>query len=272
MKGSASAARWASVSAMDWHRDALLAGAAAVAGAVNSIAGGGTLLSFPAAMAWGLPSTIANATNAVALMPGSFAAAWAYRRELRTNVGLLRLLAGPAVVGGVAGAVLLHVTPVKVFDAIVPWLVLGATLLILFQGRVAKAATPAPVSAETSRRRSIAAACCQFGVGVYGGFFGAAMGIVTLAFIGLVVAGDIQYRNALKNLLSALINGVASLYFVWAGLVNGRAAAIMVTGAIAGGYAGGLLARRTPASVVRALVVGIGLTLSALLAYRAWRG
>jgi len=248
----------------------LLAGAAAVAGAVNSIAGGGTLLSFPAAMAWGLPSTVANATNAVALMPGSLAAAWAYRRELRTNVGLLRLLAGPAIVGGVVGAILLHATPVRVFDAIVPWLVLGATLLILFQGRVAKAGPSAAVPAEVARRRSLIAAGSQFAVGVYGGFFGAAMGIITLAFIGLVVAGDIQYRNALKNLLSALVNGVASLYFVWARLVSWRAAALMMTGAVFGGYVGGLLARRTPARVVRALVVAIGLTLSALLAYRAW--
>src|SRR6185295_11315366 len=124
---------------MDLDRDALLCAAAALAGAVNSIAGGGTLLSFPAAIAWGLPSTVANATNAVALMPGSLASAWAYRREIRTSAGLARLLVPPAVAGGIAGALLLHVTPVRVFDALVPWLVLGATLLILLQGRVASA-------------------------------------------------------------------------------------------------------------------------------------
>jgi uncharacterized membrane protein YfcA len=253
---------------VDLKRDALLAGAAVLAGAINSVAGGGTLLSFPAAMAWGLASTVANATNAVAMMPGSLASAWAYRRELSVSVGLVRVLALPALAGGVAGAMLLHATPVRVFDAVVPWLVLGATLVILFQGRMGgRGAAPDPAKL---RRRTLLAIACQFAVGVYGGFFGAAMGIVTLAFLALVMAEDIQHKNAVKNLLAVLINGVASLYFAWAGLVNGRAALIMIGGAVTGGYAGGLVARRTPAKVVRGLVVSIGLGLSTLLAYRAW--
>ena len=107
--------------------------AAMLAGAINSIAGGGTLLSFPAAIAWGLPSTVANATNAVAMMPGSLASAWAYRNEIRASSRLARLLLPPALIGGITGAVLLYVTPVRVFDMVVPWLVLAATLLILFQ-------------------------------------------------------------------------------------------------------------------------------------------
>jgi uncharacterized membrane protein YfcA len=257
---------------MDLRRDALLCGAAALAGAVNSIAGGGTLLSFPAAMAWGLPSTVANATNAVAMMPGSLASAWAYRREIAASARLVRLLALPAVVGGVAGAILLHATPVRVFDAIVPWLVLGATLVLLFQRRVGGARPSAPPSAASSHRRELVAVGCQLAVGVYGGFFGAAMGIITLAFLSLVMAEDIHHRNALKNLLAALINGVASIYFLWARLVSGRAAVIMIAGAVLGGFVGGHLARRTPARVVRTLVIAIGLALSALLGYRAWSG
>jgi uncharacterized membrane protein YfcA len=257
---------------MDLRRDALLCGAAALAGAVNSIAGGGTLLSFPAAMAWGLPSTVANATNAVAMMPGSLASAWAYRREIAASARLVRLLALPAVVGGVAGAILLHATPVHVFDAIVPWLVLGATLVLLFQRRVGGARPSTPPSAASSHRRELVAVGCQFAVGVYGGFFGAAMGIITLAFLSLVMAEDIHHRNALKNLLAALINGVASIYFLWARLVSGRAAVIMIAGAVLGGFVGGHLARRTPAKVVRTLVIAIGLALSALLGYRAWSG
>lgn len=253
---------------MDLRRDALLCGVAALAGAVNSVAGGGTLLSFPAAMAWGLPSTVANATNAVAMMPGSLASAWAYRREVRASAPLLRVLALPALAGGVTGAVLLHATPVRVFDVLVPWLVLGATLVILFQRRVS---TPsAAPDREKLRRRTLWAVACQFGVGVYGGFFGAAMGIVTLAFLALVMTEDIQHKNAVKNLLAVLINGVASLYFAWAGLVDARAALIMTFGTVAGGYLGGRAARRTPARVVRGLVVSIGLALTALLAYRAW--
>jgi uncharacterized membrane protein YfcA len=255
---------------MDLRRDALLCGAAALAGAVNSIAGGGTLLSFPAAIAWGLPSTVANATNAVAMMPGSLASAWAYRREIGASARLVRLLAMPAVVGGVAGAILLHATPVRVFDAIVPWLVLGATLVILFQRRVGDAAPASPPAVTSSRRRELVAAGCQLAVGVYGGFFGAAMGIIMLAFLSLVMAEDIHHRNALKNLLAALINGVASIYFVWVRLVSGRAAMIMIGGAVVGGFVGGHLGRRTSARVVRTLVVAIGLGLSALLAYRAW--
>ena len=255
---------------MDLRADALLAGAAALAGAINSIAGGGTLLSFPAAMAWGLPSTVANATNAVAMMPGSLASAWAYRRELRANARVVRLLALPAVVGGVAGAMLLHATPVRVFDAVVPWLVLGATLIILFQGRVARARKASPANPRAQRRRTFVAIGAQLLVGVYGGFFGAAMGIVTLALLFLIMEDDIQARNAVKILLASLINGVAAIYFVWAGLVSARAAAIMTLGAVVGGYVGARLALRTPARVVRGLVVTIGLGLSVLLAYRAW--
>jgi uncharacterized membrane protein YfcA len=253
---------------MDIGRDALLAGAAALAGAVNAVAGGGTLLSFPAAMAWGLPSTVANATNAVALVPGSFASVWAYRRELGAVRGVLARLAIPAALGGALGAIILRYTPVRRFDAIVPWLVLGATLAILFQRRVAR--PDAAAGAPPSPRRTATAIGLQLALGVYGGFFGAAMGIVMLAFLPLVVPGGIQQRNAVKNLLAVLINGIASLYFVAVGLVSGRAALLMAAGAVTGGFVGGHLARRAPAKVVRALVVAIGLGLSALLAYRAY--
>jgi hypothetical protein len=253
---------------MDIARDAFLLGAAALAGGVNAVAGGGTLLSFPAAMAWGLPSTVANATNAVALVPGSIASAWAYRRELGAARQVLALLTLPAVIGAVIGAIILRHTPVRRFDAIVPWLVLGATLAILFQGKIAKPAAGA--GAPASARRAVAAIGLQLLVGVYGGFFGAAMGIVMLAFLPLVLGGGIQQRNAVKNLLAVVINGVASLYFVAVGLVSGRAALLMGAGAVAGGFVGGHLARRAPAAVVRALVVAIGLGLSALLAYRAY--
>jgi uncharacterized membrane protein YfcA len=158
--------------------------------------------------------------------------------------------------------------PVRRFDAIVPWLVLGATLAILFQRKVAK---PAPAAgARPSPRRTAAAIGLQLLVGVYGGFFGAAMGIVMLAFLPLVLGDGIQRRNAVKNLLAVLINGVASIYFVAVGLVSGRAALLMGAGAVAGGFVGGHLARRAPAAVVRGLVVAIGLGISALLAYRAY--
>jgi uncharacterized protein len=252
---------------VDLLRHGLLAGAAALAGSINAVAGGGTLISFPAAIAWGLPSTVANATNAVAMTPGSLASAWAYRRELGEDPRFAVLLSVPAVMGGVAGAFILHHTSQRLFDAIVPWLVLGATLVILFQGLlVRKPATPAP----PTRRRTAIAVGCQLAVGVYGGYFGAAMGIITLAFLSLVTSRDIHGRNAIKNLLAALVNGVASVYFIAVGLVNGGAAVVMIAGAVTGGMVGARLARRTSPRVARALVVAIGLSLSALLAYRAY--
>ena len=259
---------WGSVGRMDFHRDVLLCAAAMLAGAINSIAGGGTLLSFPAAIAWGLPSTVANATNAVAMMPGSLASAWAYRNEIRASSRLARLLLPPALIGGITGAVLLYVTPVRVFDMVVPWLVLAATLLILFQPQ-GRPTDPKAQGPRAPRRRELLAVACQLGVGIYGGFFGAAMGIVMLGFLSLVMTEDIHHKNALKNVLAVAINGIASIYFAFAGLVSARAALVMIVGAVVGGYTGGKLARRIPARAVRTLVVAIGFGLSALLGYRA---
>ena len=251
-------------------RHALLFLAAVLAGAVNAIAGGGTLLSFPAAIAWGLPSTIANATNSVALSPGSLSAAWAYRRELRAEWRLALALAGPALVGGGLGAYILRHTSERLFDRLVPWLVLGATLLILLQGMRKRPKVPAaPPPAPTAGRIALVM-LLQLAVGVYGGYFGAAMGIVMLAFLAVVLPDDIQRRNALKNFLAVLINGTASVYFIVSGLVDGRAALIMMGGAITGGVVGGRLARRASAKIVRNIVVAIGLSLSLLLGWRAW--
>ena len=252
-------------------RHALLFLAAAVAGIVNAVAGGGTLLSFPAAIAWGMPSTVANATNAVALSPGSLASAWAYRRELRAEWRLALALAGPALAGGFLGALILRHTSERLFDALVPWLVLGATLLILVQGAGGKrSAAPARAPAGARGPRLAAVVACQLLVGIYGGYFGAGMGIVMLAFLALVLPDDIQRRNGVKNFLAVLINGTASVYFILSGLVNARGALLMMMGAIAGGFVGGRLARRASARVVRGIVVVIGLGLSALLAYRSF--
>jgi uncharacterized membrane protein YfcA len=250
---------------MEIVRHGLLAGSAALAGAVNSVAGGGTLISFPAALAWGLPSTVANATNAVAMAPGSLASAWALRRELAEERQLATLLVLPALVGGVAGAYILHHTSQRLFDAIIPWLVLGATLVILFQGLIVRRREQRP----PSRARTAFVVVCQLLVGVYGGYFGAAMGIVMLAFLSLVTTTGIHGRNAVKNMLAALINGVATVYFVAVGLVDGKAAVIMIVGAVVGSFIGARLARRASARTVRAIVVVIGLALSLLLALRS---
>jgi len=249
-------------------RDGLLLGATALAGAVNAVAGGGTLLSFPAAIAWGLPSPVANATNALAMCPGSLASAWAYRRELKAHAAPAALLSVPTIIGAVIGAALMRITPVRTFDAIVPVLVFGATLALLLQGLIARranAASPAP----PSRGRMATAVAIQLAVGTYGGYFGAAMGIVMLASLALLPVG-LQPRIAIKNWLSAAANGVASIYFVASGLIDWHAALMMVPAAMVGGFVGGHAARRAPPAVVRALVAAIGLGVSALLAYRAF--
>jgi uncharacterized membrane protein YfcA len=232
---------------------------------VNAIAGGGTLLSFPAALAWGLPSPVANATNALAMCPGSLASAWAYRRELASERSLAAMLSAPTIVGAAIGAALMRLTPVRTFDAIVPVLVFGATLMLLLQGVLGRRGE-APRARSRARVGALVAA--QFLVGVYGGYFGAAMGIVMLALLALL-PGDVHPKIAVKNLLAAIANGVASIYFVATGLVDARAAIIMVPAAVAGGFAGGHLARRASPRVVRLLVVAIGLGVSALLGYRA---
>jgi uncharacterized membrane protein YfcA len=247
-------------------RDGLLVGATALAGAVNAIAGGGTLLSFPAAIAWGLSSPVANATNALAMCPGSLASAWAYRRELAADRSMAALLLPPTVVGAAIGAALMRMTPVRTFDAIVPVLVFGATIVLLLQGLIARRAEAA--APPRSRGRTVAVVAIQLLIGAYGGYFGAAMGIVMLASLALV-SERLQTRIAIKNLLAAVANGVASVYFVVSGLVDVRAALLMVPAALVGGFAGGHLARRAAPRVVRILVVAIGLGVSALLAYRA---
>jgi len=248
-------------------RDGLLFGATALAGAVNAIAGGGTLLSFPAALAWGLPSPIANATNALAMSPGSLASAWAYRRELAAERSLAALLSAPTVAGAAIGAALMRLTPERTFDAIVPLLVFGATLALLLQGMIGAAKGDA--ARPRSRARVVGLVAAQLLVGAYGGYFGAAMGIVMLALLSLL-PGDIHPKIAVKNLLSAVANGVAAIYFLISGLIDAHAAVIMVPAAMLGGFAGGHLARRASPRLVRLLVVAIGLGVSALLGYRAF--
>jgi uncharacterized protein len=255
---------------MNLARDAFLVGSAVAAGAINSVAGGGTLLSFPAALAAGLPAVVANATNAVAMTPGSLAAAWSYRHFLGEKRRLALLLAAPSAAGAMVGAVILRHTRPSLFEAIIPWLILGATLVILLQQvgvHLSGRDTTAPVAA--SRRRVALVIFFQFLVGIYGGYFGGAMGIVMLAYLSLLGGMEIHQMNAIKNSLAALVNGVASIYFVASGMVDPRAALLMTAGAVAGGFAGGRIARRIEPRVVRWAVIVIGLALAAVFGVRA---
>jgi len=253
--------------------------ASVLAGAVNAVAGGGSLLSFPAAMAVGLSSIVANATNAAALMPGSLASAWIYRRHLVGLGRLTALLSVPAVAGALAGAAILRHTSERVFDAIVPVLVAGATALILAHGLVTRLLRPAhggDAKAGSARGWLVAALVFQALVSVYGGYFGAAMGIIMLAYLGILGAtgrfglDSVHQMNGVKNVLAVIINGTAALDFMLHGLVEPQAALVMAVGGVAGGIAGARLARRTDPRRVRRLIVAIGFSMAAWLAYRRY--
>lgn len=252
--------------------EALALGAAAgAAGIINSVAGGGTILSFPVAVAVGLPPIVANATNAVALSPGQIASAFAYRRELDQDRGVLRVFLPPAAVGAALGAVLLLLTPQKVFGAIIPFLVLFTTLLLLAQNLRRKPAGAGAAGGEWRVPQSRAAAILlQLAIGVYGGYFGGGMGIMMLALLDRMGGTDIHRMNGVKSVLGAAINAIASIAFVVAGTIDYRAAVIMAAGAVLGGFAGAAVARRVRPALVRWFVVVIGFALSVGLAYRRW--
>ncbi|HEX7154564.1 MAG TPA: sulfite exporter TauE/SafE family protein [Thermoanaerobaculia bacterium] len=242
--------------------------AGVAAGAVNSIAGGGTLISFPALLWLGRDPILANATNTVAIWPGSLAGAWGFRRELASLRRWLFLLVFPSLAGGGLGAWLLLRTPSDTFEQLVPFLILGATLLLAGQeiisrrfGALARAheePTPAWVTFVF---------VFQFLVGIYGGYFGAGIGILMLAALGLIGLTDLHQMNGLKNLLAISINGVAAVWFMVVGAVVWSDVALMAVGSILGGYVGARIARKLGRKFVRGFVVVIGLVMTiALLA------
>jgi hypothetical protein len=237
--------------------------AAAIGGAINAIAGGGTLITFPALVGLGVPAIVANATSTVALWPGALGSMYGYRRELSGARAWAIRFAAPSLVGGLAGAVLLLRTPGERFDQIVPWLVLGATLLFLVQRPLmaalrdrSRAATPAVDPASASPTAALL--LFQFGVAVYGGYFGAGIGILMLAALGLMGFTNIHRMNGLKNWGGLCINVTAAATFAIRGFVDWPVAIAMAIGAIAGGYAGSRLAQKVPQEWVRWAVIVIG--------------
>jgi len=239
----------------------LLIAAAFGAGVANAIAGGGTLLTFPALLFAGLPGITANATSAVALVPGALASAYGYRRELGAHRRWLSVLAPPSLLGGLAGGMLLLATPERTFTRLAPWLVLFATLLFVVQGWLAgdRAGRVAPLAVG---------ACAQVLVAVYGGYFGAGMGILMLAILGFLGLEDIHGMNGLKSLCGVCINGVAAAWFLARGAVDGPAVLVMALGAAAGGWAGAGLARRIGRAHARHAVVTIGFLVTVALLLR----
>lgn len=214
----------------------------------------------------GLPPITANATNTAAVWPGSLGAVWGYRRELRDTRARMYWLAVPSVLGAVTGAMLLRVTPAAVFDRLVPLLILFATLLFAAQDRAQRMFNMTP---EHQGPAWLAGAMIfQFFVSVYGGYFGAGMGILMLAALAILGHDDIHQMNGLKNLLAVFINAVATVYFVRAGMVLVGDAVVMAAGAIVGGVASAGLARRMGRTAVRRAVIVVGFAMTLVLFLR----
>ncbi len=247
----------------------LIAAAAFAAGAINSVAGGGTLLSFPTLVWLGRNPIFANATNAVALWPGSLSAMIGYRDDLGRVRRWLLLLTIPSVAGGALGAVLLLHTSEKTFSRLVPFLILGATLLLAAQEVISrKLNLIAKAHENPTVGWVIFVFTFQLLVGLYGGYFGAGMGILMLAALGLIGLTDLHEMNGLKNLLAVCINGIATVYFALSGAVLWLDAAIMAVAAIAGGFVGAKMAKRLGRKFVRGAVVVIGLIMTIVLFFK----
>jgi uncharacterized membrane protein YfcA len=251
-----------------WHYPILFV-AAFVAGGVNSIAGGGSVVSFPLMLWAGIPPVVANATNNMALFPGYAASANGYRDELRTADRSLLVFLVPALAGGAVGAVLLLHTPSKVFEGIAPFLVLFATLLVALQGRVAAWSRRV---AERGRTRGWwwAAVAADFLLSVYGGYFGVGLGILLLGVLGLMGFTNLHEMNGMKAILSAGIVAVALVYFAIEGAILWPVGLVMAAGATIGGYVSARVARRVSQEAVRRAVVAIGIGMALSLVIRVY--
>jgi uncharacterized membrane protein YfcA len=226
------------------------------AGAINTIVGSGSLITFPTLLAFGYPPVVANVSNTLGLMPGSFSGAVGYRRELVGQRSRLIRYGAAGAAGGLTGGLILLAAPESAFEAIVPYLILLACALMAFQPRLAR---------FMSSRRGVEAGhpwalvAAVYLTGIYGGYFGAAQGVILIALLAIFLTDDLQRLNGLKNWIAGLINGVAALLFVLVAPVDYGVAALLAVGSIVGGQVGATVGRRLPASVLRATVVTVGL-------------
>ena len=242
-----------------------LGAAAGLAGAVNAVAGGGTLITFPSLLAAGLSARVANMTSTVAIWPGSIGGSLAYRKELSERTSRLKALSAPSILGALAGSILLSVSPDAVFDAIVPYLIIFASLVLAANARLSKLALRHGFAAQHEAHMPPSMFVVMFLVGVYGGYFGAGIGILMLAAISILAPDDLQHSNAVKGLLGLLMNFTAVIVFAFSGLVEWGPAAVMAVCSTLGGYAGVSVARRVNSNVLRAVIVVWGLSMGLYL-------
>jgi uncharacterized membrane protein YfcA len=233
-----------------------LAGLAA--GTVNTVVGSGTLITFPVLLAFGYAPVTANVSNTIGLVPGSVSGAIGYRRELGGQRRRAMRLGTASMLGGITGAVLLLVLPASAFKAIVPAFIAIALVLVVLQPRLNRLLEKREIGAW--HERGILAPLAVFATGIYGGYFGAAQGILLLGILGAILPQSLQRTNALKNVLAGLVNGVAGLFFIFAAHVAWAPAAIIAAASIVGGQLGARYGRRLSPSVLRGLIVIVGTT------------
>jgi uncharacterized membrane protein YfcA len=255
---------------LDIRQAIFLFAAGALGGAINAVAGGGSFVTFPALLFTGLGPVAANATNTLALWIGVTASGGAYRKHLNISRRVMIPLILTSIVGGLAGAILLVKTPAQTFLRVLPWLLLGATLLFAFgkhlTGRIA-----AGVSHESSNAAVAGASVFELGVAIYGGYFGGGMGIMNLAMLSALGMTDIHAMNALKVVLAGVTNGVATFTFIAAGAILWPQAVVMTLGASLGGYSAAHYAQRLPQSWIRSFVLVVAVAMTIYFFLRAYR-
>jgi len=235
-----------------------IACAGLAAGTINTVVGSGTLITFPVLLAFGYAPVTANVSNTIGLVPGSISGAIGYRRELAGQRSRAIRLGTSSVLGGITGAVLLLVLPASAFKAIVPVFIALALVLVVLQPRMKRWLVEREIDAI--HERGVVVALAIYATGVYGGYFGAAQGILLLGVLGLTLSQDLQRTNALKNVLAGLTNGVAAVYFIFAAHVDWAPAAIIAVSSILGAQLGARYGRRLPPAALRALIVVVGIT------------
>jgi uncharacterized protein len=243
--------------------------AGALGGALNAVAGGGSFVAFPALLFTGVPPVPANATNTLALWVGVTASGGAYRKHLNISRRVMIPLIVTSIVGGLAGAMLLIKTPAQTFLRVLPWLLLGATLLFAF-GKHFTGKISAGISHESSNAAVAGACVFELFVAVYGGYFGGGMGIMNLAMLAAIGMTDMHAMNALKVVLGGFINGVATFTFIATGAIVWRQGGIVTAGAILGGYFAAHYAQKVPQSWIRGFVILVGAAMTIYFFMRAY--
>jgi uncharacterized membrane protein YfcA len=244
----------------------LIVGAGLAAGVINAVAGAGTLITFPALLALGYPPLVANVSNTVGLIPASITGALGFRKELAGQWRELAKMVVASAIGGITGAILLLILPSETFGAVVPFLLIAAAILAAIQPRVARCVRARSAEApESTRRVNLPLLLAVFFTGIYGGYFGAAQGVILLALLGILWSTDLHRANGAKNVLAGVANVVSATLFVASGAVDWFVAVLVGVGAACGGFIGAKIGRRIPAPLMRAILVVVALIAATVL-------